>query len=263
MTASSRRTAPSSAALLGRLRALADPVNVAGMARYGISSAGTLGVEMVALRGMASEVRRSAPSERHALAGELWRSGVHEARILAALVDEPELVGDAQAERWARDLDSWDVCDQLCLNLLRRTGFAWEKAAAWARREEPFVKRAGCVLMATLAVHAKEEGDERFLPFLALAEGQACDGRNFVRKAVSWAVRQIGKRSPALRRAAVATARRMGRGESKAARWVSRDALRDLDPVSAGAGRPGHRPAPRRPAAPGTRRTSGRGRGAG
>ncbi len=212
---------------------------------------------------MAREARRggSAP-QRHALAGELWGAGVHEARILAALVDEPALVGETQAERWARDLDSWDVCDQLCLNLLRRTGFAWQKAAAWAGREEPFVKRAGFVLMATLAVHAREAGDGRFRPFLALAEREAGDERNFVRKAVSWAVRQIGKRNPGLRRAAMAAARRMGRSGSSSARWVSRDALRELAP-SAGAARPGRRRAPRRPGGPGRRRTSGRGRGAG
>lgn len=254
---------PSAPALLGRLLALANPANVAGMARYGISSAGTLGVGMVALRGMAREVRRGAgAAERHALAAELWSSGLHEARILAALVDDPALVGEAQAERWVRDLDSWDVCDQLCLNLLRRTGFAWKKAAAWAGRGEPFVKRAGFVLMATLAVHAREARDERFEPFLDLAEREAGDDRNFVRKAVSWAVRQIGERNPALRRLAVAAARRIGRSESRSARWVSRDALRELEALSAGAGRPGRPRAPRRPAGRGTRRTSGRGRGA-
>jgi 3-methyladenine DNA glycosylase AlkD len=213
---------------------MADPANVAGMARYGISTAGTLGVSMPALRAMAREARRRAgPRERHTLALALWDSGVHEARILAALVDEPGLVTQAQAERWAKDLDSWDVCDQLCSNLLDRTSFARKKAVAWAGREEPFVKRAGFALMAALSVHDKEARDTAFEPLLALAEREAGDERNFVKKAVNWALRQIGKRSPYLCRRAVAAGRRIAKKDSKAARWIAADALRELTAAAA------------------------------
>jgi 3-methyladenine DNA glycosylase AlkD len=225
---------------------MADPANVAGMSRYGIGTAGTLGVSMPALRAMAREARRRAgPRERHALALALWDSGVHEARILAALVDEPGRVTEAQAERWAKDLDSWDVCDQLCSNLLDRTSFAWKKAVAWAGREEPFVKRAGFALMAALAVHDREAPDAAFEPLLALAEREAGDQRNFVKKAVNWALRQIGKRSPHLCRRAVAVARRIAKKDSKAARWIAADALRELAAATA-QGRPARLRAGRR-----------------
>jgi len=217
--------------IVEELRALANPANADGMARYGISSEGTLGVPMPALRGIARDLRpsrRTDPGGAHVLAGELWASGVHEARILAALVDVPALVTRAQAESWACDLDSWDVCDQLCGNLLDKTPFAYELAAAWAGRDEPFVKRAGFVLMTQLAVHDKRAADGPFLGFLELVEREACDERNFVKKAVNWALRQIGKRNGDLWRAAVATAERLRQSGSRAARWVASDALREL-----------------------------------
>jgi 3-methyladenine DNA glycosylase AlkD len=250
------RRATAARAVLSRLGSLADPANVAGMARYGISTAGTLGVQVVELRRMAREIRRGSPDERHLLALALWDSGVHEARILAALVDDPALVAEAQAERWAGDLDSWDVCDQLCGNLLCRVPFAWEKARAWAGREEPFVKRAAFALMTQLAVHDREAPDAAFLPFLRLAEREAGDDRNYVKKAVSWALRQIGKRSPGLRRSAMASARRMARQGSRPARWIASDVLRELErrrrSGRRGAGRGGQprRRAPIRPSTP-------------
>lgn len=217
--------------ILANLRSLADPANVEGMARFGISSAGTLGVSMPVLRGMARDVKRGLKREtdaRHALALDLWSSGVHEARILAALVDVPSLVSEDQAEAWVADLDSWDVCDQLCGNLLDKTPFAWRKASEWAGRDEEFVKRAGFVLMTQLAVHDKAAPDEAFLGFLPLVEREADDERNFVKKAVNWALRQIGKRNARLREAARETAERLTQRDSKAARWVARDALREF-----------------------------------
>lgn len=219
--------------LLGRLREQGDAANVAGMARFGISSAGTLGVSMTVVRSLAREAKRDLrrdPETRHGLAAELWASGLHEARILAALVDVPALVGEAQMEAWAADLDSWDVCDQLCLNLLRLTPLAWEKAAEWPGREPEFVKRAGFVLGATLAVHEKAAPDERFLPLLALAERECTDERSMVKKAVNWQVRQIGKRSEPLHAPAIAACERIlrDRPDSSSARWMARDALREL-----------------------------------
>jgi 3-methyladenine DNA glycosylase AlkD len=188
---------------------------------------------MPEVRILASGAKRQLgrdPGAHHALAGLLWNSGVHEALIAASLIDSPALVDAEQMEAWAADVDSWDVCDTLCNNLFRRAGPAWTKAAEWPLRAEEFVKRAGFVLGATLAVHDKAVDDARFVPLLALAEQECTDERNFVKKAVNWQVRQIGKRSAALNAEAIASCERMlaAHPESPAARWVARGALREL-----------------------------------
>ena len=209
--------------VLRQLRTLADPERRAGMARYGISVATALGVTMAELRALARSTGRD-----HDLALALWETGIHEARMLATMIDEPSRVTDAQLEAWVLDLDSWDLCDGLCGNLVDRTPFAFDKAVEWSAREEEFVKRAGFALMAWSAVHRKDIGDERFERFLPVIRTGATDERNYVKKAVSWALRQIGKRSPSLNRAAIATGEDIARIDSKAARWVARDALREL-----------------------------------
>jgi 3-methyladenine DNA glycosylase AlkD len=209
--------------ILAELTARANPDNVAGMARYGISSAGTLGVSMPAVRDIARRAGRD-----HALALQLWASGLHEARILAALVDDPKQVSLAQMDRWAADFDSWDVCDQVCSNLFDRTPYAYDCAARWAERPEEFVRRAGFVLMAALAVHDKKADDARFEAFYPLIRRAAGDARNFVKKAVNWAIRQIGKRSRRLNASAIALAEDIRLTESKPARWIATDALREL-----------------------------------
>lgn len=209
--------------LLAALRAHANPANVAGMARYGINPKGTLGVTIPLIRGLAKKAGRS-----HELAAELWESGVHEARILAALVDEPARVTRRQMDRWARDLDSWDVCDQVCSNLFRYTPFAFPKAAEWARAKPEFVRRAGFALMAGLAVKANDASDDQFAAFLPLIAEAATDERNMVKKAVNWALRRIGKRNGRLRKLAIAKAEEIRKMDSKAARWISSDALREL-----------------------------------
>jgi 3-methyladenine DNA glycosylase AlkD len=209
--------------VIDTLRSLANPANVAGMARYGISPTGTLGVSMPVLRKMAKEIGR-----RHDLADELWRSAIHEARILAALIDDPGKVTDKQMERWVLDIDSWDICDQLCSNLFSRTALAREKAATWSGRPETFVKRAGFVLMACLAVHDKEADDSVFDEFLPLIIREAGDDRNFVKKAVNWALRQIGKRNPVLNRLSVETAGEIQKMSAKSARWIAADAIPEL-----------------------------------
>ncbi len=218
--------------LLAWLRSVQEPANVAGMARYGINPEGTLGVPMPLLRGAAGRlrpVRRGDPELAHATASLLWASGVHEARILAGLVDIPALVTEAQADAWVADLDSWDICDQL-QHLFVPTPFAYAKAVEWAQRPETFVKRAGFVLMASLAVHDKAAADAAIIAFLPLVEAGADDARNYGKLAVNWALRQIGKRSPACHAAAIATAERilLRDSGSAAARWVARDALREL-----------------------------------
>jgi len=193
------------------------------MARFGINPENTYGVSLPVLRRMAKEIGRD-----HVLAQRLWASGVHEARLLAGLVDNPAAVTEAQMEAWAKDFDSWDVVDGSCSNLFEKTPFAYEKAIAWAGRQEEYVKRAGFVLMARLAVGRKKADDKTLETFLPYIEREAVDARNYVKKAVNWALRQIGKHSPALNRKAIAAARQIAQRDSASARWIAADALREL-----------------------------------
>lgn len=186
--------------LLALLRAHANAANVAGMARFGIRTDRALGVPML-VRGLAKQAGRS-----HVLARDLWRSGIHEARILATLVEDPARVTPAQMDRWARAFDSWDLCDQACQNLFRYTPWAWDQAERWSRARPKFMRRAAFALMAGLAVKAKDAPAARFEALLPLIEAAASDERNVVRKAVNWALRQIGKHDPALWRHAIETA---------------------------------------------------------
>ncbi|HWA86362.1 MAG TPA: DNA alkylation repair protein [Opitutus sp.] len=213
-----------SAELIAKLRSLRNERNIAGMRRFGIAPSGEqLGISTPVLRAIARDHRRD-----HALALELWASGIHEARALATIVDDPRQVTRGQMEKWVRDCDNWAVTDGLAF-LFDRTPFAEEKAHAWSRRRREFEKRAAFSIMAGMAVHRKELPDEMFLGFLPVIARAATDGRNFVRKAVNWALRQIGKRNPRLRRAAMAEARRIRRIDSRAARWIAADALRELN----------------------------------
>ena len=208
--------------ILNRLKSLANPANVEGMARFGINPQGTLGIYIQALRQIAKETGKN-----HQLAGELWESGGHEARILASMVDEPHLVDEQQLERWVKDFDSWDVCDQVC-GMIGALPVAPQKAMQWSERQEEFVKRAGFALMAELAYHDKKASDELFISFFIPIKREAIDGRNFVRKAVNWALRNIGKRNASLNRLSIQTAREIEKIGSKSARWIAADALREL-----------------------------------
>lgn len=209
--------------VIRKLKSLANPANAAGMARYGISTKGTLGVSVPVLRGIAKEIGKD-----HKLAGQLWASGIHDARLLAGFIDDPERVSEAQMERWARGFDSWDVCDLVNSDLFDKTRYAWRKAVEWSRREEEFVKRSGFVLMAALAVHDKAAPDSAFRKFLPIIRRESWDDRNFVRKAVNWALRNIGKRNARLNRAAVSAAKHIRSQGSRSARWIASDALREL-----------------------------------
>ncbi|MGB2815080.1 MAG: DNA alkylation repair protein [Dehalococcoidales bacterium] len=209
--------------IIQKIKSLANPKNVAGMARFGINPANTYGVSVPVLRKMAREAGRD-----HELALELWASGIHEARLLACLIDRPDMVTGEQMENWVKDFDSWDVCDQCCSNLFDRTPAAHEKAVAWCEREEEFVRRAGFVLMACLAVHDKKADDQAFVKFMSLMKKYATDERNFVKKAVNWALRQIGKRNINLNKAAIAAAEDIKQIDSKSARWIASDAIREL-----------------------------------
>jgi 3-methyladenine DNA glycosylase AlkD len=197
--------------------------NVEGMARYGIRAPRVFGVSMAAMRALAKRFGRS-----HELAAALWKTGWYEARILASFVDEPEKVTAAQMDRWCRDFDNWAICDTVCFHLFDRTPHAFRKIAQWSRSREEFVKRAAFALLASVALHDPRHGDEPFGLCLRLVESAATDNRNFVRKGVSWGLRGVGRRSPALHKAAVALARRLSSSEDPSARWIGKDSLRGL-----------------------------------
>src|SRR5215471_395054 len=209
--------------IIANLKQHANAQAVEGMARFGIRPAQALGVSIPTLRKMAKEIGRN-----HALALALWDSGIHEARILASMIDEPTLVSTQQMEEWVNAFDSWDVCDQVCGNLFDKTPYAYQKAKEWCQQEKEFVRRAGFVLMAELAVHDKQAQDEAFVQFFPLIKRYAGDERNFVKKAVNWALRQIGKRNSHLRTLALECAYEIQGMDSKTAHWVAKDALKEL-----------------------------------
>jgi 3-methyladenine DNA glycosylase AlkD len=209
--------------VLERLRALESPKDREGMARFGINPAHALGISVTKLRGIGKEIGRD-----HDLALELWDSGVHEARILATIIDDPKLVTKRQMSSWVEDLDSWDLCDQACMNLFWRAAGGVDLALEWTERNEVFVKRAGFAIMARLATKKANASDELLESFLPVIESASDDDRNFVRKAVNWALRQIGKRNAHLNELAIETAERIGQRGTKSARWIANDALREL-----------------------------------
>jgi len=210
--------------IIKQLKSLSNPEAVEGMARFGINPRNTFGVSIPNLRKIAK-----AAGKDHKLALQLWDSGIHEARILSGFIDDPALVTLEQMEEWASDFDSWDVCDQVCSNLFDKTSSAYQKAIEWAGREDEFVKRAGFVLMASLAVHDKAAGENEFEKFLSMIKREAFDERNFVKKAVNWALRQIGKRNAYLNKLAVKTAVEIQKLHSRSARWIAADAIRELE----------------------------------
>ncbi|HWP83514.1 MAG TPA: DNA alkylation repair protein [Bacteroidota bacterium] len=209
--------------ILAKLKSLRNEKNIAGMARFGIHSEKVFGISAPVLKTMAREIGR-----HHDLALALWKSGYLEARILAALIDEPEKVTQAQMERWVRDFDNWAVCDTCCGSLFDKTPYAWKKALAWSNRSEEFTKRAGFALMAWLAVHDKEASDKKYQRFFSVIKRESTDDRNFVKKAVNWALRQIGKRNRRLNKKAIQVAKEIQAINSKSARWIAADALREL-----------------------------------
>jgi 3-methyladenine DNA glycosylase AlkD len=209
--------------ILTQLEALANPKALAEMKRVGIATNNTYGIAVPQLRQLAQTIGTD-----HRLAQALWVTGSLDARIIASLIDDPQQVTERQMERWVKDFDNWAVCDGCCGNLFDQTPWAYEKAVTWTKREAEYVRRAGFALMAYLAVHAKAAKDERFVAFLPVIQAGATDERNFVKKAVNWALRQIGKRNAKLNKAAIKTARAIQRMDSKAARWVAADALREL-----------------------------------
>jgi 3-methyladenine DNA glycosylase AlkD len=210
--------------ILNQLHALANTKSIPGMARFGIhTGGGRLGIAIPQLRLIAKETGKD-----HQLALALWDTAIPEARILASMVDDPALVTSAQSNSWVRDFNSWDLCDQVCGNLFDKTPFAWEKINEWAADESEFVRRAGYVMIACLAVHDKSASDASFTATFPIITAGATDPRNFVRKAVNWAIRNIGKRNLALNKAAITLSEKILAINDKTARWIARDALREL-----------------------------------
>lgn len=210
-------------AILAEVRSLGSEKNRAGMARYGINATRAFGVSVAVLRPIARRHRRD-----HTLAAALWATGFHEARLLAVFIDDPKAVTPEQMDAWAAAFDSWDLCDQACANLFVRTPFVEEKIAAWAKDDREFVRRAAFSLLAAWTVHGKRVADERFAAFLPLIERHATDPRNYVRKAVNWALRQIGKHSLALHGPALALADKLAASGDRTARWIGKDAAKEL-----------------------------------
>ena len=209
--------------VLKEIKSYSNPSALVGMARFGINTKTAYGLSKPRLRIIAKRLGKD-----HLLAQKLWDSGMHEARILACLIDEPEKVRSAQMEEWVRAFDSWDICDGCCGELFDKTKMAYRKAVDWSTKNEEYVKRAGFVLMAVLAVHDKQAPDAKFQRFLPIIARESCDERNFVRKAVNWALRQIGKRNLHLNKLAIGTAKQIEVTSSRSVRWIASDALREL-----------------------------------
>jgi 3-methyladenine DNA glycosylase AlkD len=208
--------------ILSELRSHANPKNVEGMARYGIASTNTLGISIPTLRAIAKRSGRD-----HALAERLWQSGIHEARILAGMVDDPGKVTKRQMDRWAKDFDSWDVVDGVC-DLFVKTPHAYEKAHAWSSHKKEYVKRAAFTMIAYLTYRDKAARDADILQFLPVIRREAGDERNYVKKAVNWALRNTGKRNRRCNAAAIKCAERIRADGTRSGRWIAADALREL-----------------------------------
>ncbi len=210
--------------VLKKLRARARPDQLEGMAQYGMVDEGRLGVSVPDMRKIAKELGKD-----HKLALDLWETGIPEAKIVAAMIDEPEKLTERQMEDWVKGINSWDICDQVCMNLFEKTPLALKKILDWSEREEEFIKRTAFALIACLAWHDKGAKDEEFIKLFPVIKRGATDERNLVKKAVNWALRNIGKRNPYLNKAALKAAEEIQRIDSKAAHWIASDAIRELE----------------------------------
>lgn len=210
--------------IISQLKKHSNPKDREGMARFGINSKFALGVRIPVLRSLAKKIGRN-----HKLSQGLWKTKIHEARILASMIEEPEKVAEKQMERWIKDFNSWDLCDQCCMNLFDKLPLAWKKATDWANREKEFEKRAGFSLMACLAWHNKKAKDKDFIKFFPLIKKHSGDNRNFVKKAVNWALRQIGKRNNNLKKEAIELAKEIRKTNWPSALWIANDTIRELE----------------------------------
>ncbi len=209
--------------IIKKLKSLSSPEAAEGMARYGIIAEKAYGISIPDLR----KIAKSTGID-HELAQQLWSTGIHEARILASMIDDPEIVTEKQMEEWVKYFDNWEICDQCCMNLFWRTHFANQKAVEWCGREEEYVKRGGFALIACLARKNKKAEDALYENFLPIIKREADDNRKYVKKSANWALRNIGKRNQYLNRKAIETAREIQKIDSKSAKWIASDAIREL-----------------------------------
>ena len=209
--------------VISRLKKYANPKAVEGMRRFGITAEKLLGVSIPNIRKLAKEI-----GTNHELALKLWSPKSREYRILSCMIDDANLVSEEQLEKMVMDFDSWEVCDQCCINLLKDLDSPHERAIKWSKREEEFVKRAGYVMMAVLAVHDKKSPDSVFEQFFKDIVRGSTDERNFVKKAVNWAIRQIGKRNIGLNQKCIKLSKELLETDSKSAKWIAKDAIKEL-----------------------------------
>ncbi|SCG86766.1 DNA alkylation repair protein [Methanobacterium congolense] len=209
--------------IIAELESLSKPEEREGMARFGISPKKTYAVRMPEIRRIARKAGKD-----HELAAKLWDAGYRETRIMASIVEDPMMVTEEQMDEWAAEFDYWEICDQCCINLFRKTPYAYKKAFEWSNCDEEFVKRAGFALMAVMAVHDKKASNEKMMKFFPSIIRESNDNRIYVKKAVNWALRQIGKRNMNLNRKAIEVAEEIQSMDSKSAKWIAADALREL-----------------------------------
>jgi len=209
--------------VISKLKSMRNKKNVEGMARFGINPKNNLGISIYKLRPLAKEIGKN-----HELSLKLWNSGIHDARLLAVFIEDPSNVTEKQMELWAKDFDSWDVCDQACTSLFDLTFFAWKKIYEWAERDEEFVKRAAFSIIAGLSFHDKKSPDEKFEELFEIIKRESIDERNYVKKAVNWALRNIGKRNLSLNKKAIKVAKEIKNIDSKSAKWIANDAIKEL-----------------------------------
>jgi 3-methyladenine DNA glycosylase AlkD len=210
--------------ILEQLKSLSDTEAISGMEQYGIKTRYKVyGLRIPDLRRMAREIGKD-----HQFAQQLWKLDFRETKILASMIDDPEVVTEEQMDEWVQDFDNWEICDQCCMNLFEKTRFAYQKCFDWSSREEEFVKRAGFVLMARLAVSDKKADDKQFEQFFPVIKREAGDDRNYVKKAVNWALRQIGKRNIMLNKKAIAVAQTVYDIKTGSAKWIASDAIREI-----------------------------------
>ncbi len=209
--------------IINKLKSMSEPKNVEGMAHYGINPKNNLGISIYKLRPLAKKIGKN-----HNLSLKLWNSGIHDARLLAVFVEDPLQVTEEQMDLWVKDFDSWDLCDQACTSLFDLTPYAWKKVYEWAERDEEFVKRAAFSIIAGLAVHDKKALDIKFEELFKIIKKASTDERNYVKKAVNWALRNIGKRNLVLNKKAISIAKELKKINSKSAKWIANDAIREL-----------------------------------
>ena len=214
--------------IIERLKSSSNPKSLAGMAKFGIDPDRALGVRIPELRELAKDLRKRVEN-RHTLAQKLWERKIRETMIVAGMIAEPKMTTEKLLDEWVKDFYDWEVCDQTCMNLFEKTPFAYNKAVQWSYRDEEYVKRAGYVMMARLAVSDKGADDEKFIKFFPDIKRGATDQRHIVKKAVNWAIRQIGKRNLKLNKRAVELSLEIQEIDSTAARWIAKDALKELN----------------------------------